>query len=181
VSRRHIARGFLARDNDSIKADSPFGLRHIFSSPCQHTQSWRRVKLTHLNGSANAARTVLAEHIFAMARQGERDPTPKIPVAVCQNGFMDYSVHPLDPLPVRLTLAGPLDTIDLPGMATELRRAVPAFTPTIGPGSISAASAKSVGREPTAAPSTLQRVETQLYAACQLGRSPLTEGDAATT
>ena len=56
-------------------------------------------------------------------------PTPKIPVAVCQNGFMDYSVHPLEPLAVRLTLAGPLDTIDLPGMATELRRAVPAFTP----------------------------------------------------
>jgi opacity protein-like surface antigen/outer membrane receptor protein involved in Fe transport len=55
-------------------------------------------------------------------------PTPKIPVAVCQNGFMDYSVHPLEPLAVRLTLAGPLDTIDLPGMATELRRAVPAFT-----------------------------------------------------
>ena len=37
-------------------------------------EAWRRVKLTHLNGSANAARTVLAEHIFAMARQGERDP-----------------------------------------------------------------------------------------------------------
>ena len=30
MSRRHIAWGFLARDNDSIKADSPFGLRHIF-------------------------------------------------------------------------------------------------------------------------------------------------------
>ena len=25
-----IAWGFLARDNDSIKADLPFGLRHIF-------------------------------------------------------------------------------------------------------------------------------------------------------
>ena len=37
-------------------------------------EAWRRVKLTHLNGSANAARAVLAEHIFAMARQGERDP-----------------------------------------------------------------------------------------------------------
>jgi hypothetical protein len=37
-------------------------------------EAWRRVKLTHLNGSANAARTVLAEHILAMARQGERDP-----------------------------------------------------------------------------------------------------------
>ena len=37
-------------------------------------EAWRRVKLTHLNGSANAARSVLAEHIFAMARQGERNP-----------------------------------------------------------------------------------------------------------
>lgn len=36
-------------------------------------EAWRQVKLTHLNGSANAARTVLAEHLFAMARQGERD------------------------------------------------------------------------------------------------------------
>src|ERR1019366_1676099 len=30
VPRRHIAWGLLARDNDTIKADSPFGLRHIF-------------------------------------------------------------------------------------------------------------------------------------------------------
>jgi opacity protein-like surface antigen len=56
-------------------------------------------------------------------------PTPKIPVAVCQNGFMDYSIHPLTPLALRLTLAGPIDTLDAPGMAAELRRAIPAFTP----------------------------------------------------
>ena len=56
-------------------------------------------------------------------------PTPKIPVAVCQNGFMDYSIHPLDPLTFRLTFAGPIDTLDVPGMAAELRRAVPAFAP----------------------------------------------------
>jgi hypothetical protein len=36
-------------------------------------EAWRRVKLNHLNGDANAARTVLASHIFAMARKGERD------------------------------------------------------------------------------------------------------------
>lgn len=56
-------------------------------------------------------------------------PTPKIPVAVCQNGFMDYSIHPLDPLALRLTLAGPIDTVDIPGMAAELGRAAPAFLP----------------------------------------------------
>ena len=33
---------------------------------------------------------------------------------VCQNGFMDYSIHPLEPLAFRLTLAGPIDTIDFP-------------------------------------------------------------------
>jgi opacity protein-like surface antigen len=56
-------------------------------------------------------------------------PTPKIPIAVCQNGFMDYSIHPLDSLALRLTLAGPIDTLDVPGMAAEFRRGVPGFVP----------------------------------------------------
>ncbi|MBV9530828.1 MAG: TonB-dependent receptor, partial [Bradyrhizobium sp.] len=59
-------------------------------------------------------------------------PTPKIPVAVCQNGFMDYSIHPLDSLSFRLTLAGPIDTVDIVGMAAEFRRAVPVFAPPSG-------------------------------------------------
>ena len=37
-------------------------------------EAWRRVKSNHLNGRAHGARTVLAQHIFAMAKQGERDP-----------------------------------------------------------------------------------------------------------
>ena len=89
-------------------------------------------------------------------------PTPKIPVAVCQNGFMDYSIHPIEPMAFRLTLAGPLDTIDVYGMAAEFGRAIPAFAPpsrtfTIGPVSTSAATANTAGRVRTAAPSTLQR------------------------
>jgi hypothetical protein len=36
--------------------------------------AWMRVKANHLNGSAYGARTTLAQHIFAMAKQGERDP-----------------------------------------------------------------------------------------------------------
>jgi opacity protein-like surface antigen/outer membrane receptor protein involved in Fe transport len=56
-------------------------------------------------------------------------PTPKIAVAVCQNGFMDYSIHPIEPMAFRLTLAGPLDTIDVYAMATEFGQAVPAFAP----------------------------------------------------
>jgi hypothetical protein len=79
---------------------------------------------TSYNASYAYGALLTSDSLFAMCF-----PTPKIPVAVCQNGFMDYSVHPLEPLAVRLTLAGPLDAIDLPGMATELRRAVPAFTP----------------------------------------------------
>jgi hypothetical protein len=36
--------------------------------------AWRRLESgAHLNGGADAARTVLAKHIIAMAQQGERD------------------------------------------------------------------------------------------------------------
>jgi opacity protein-like surface antigen/outer membrane receptor protein involved in Fe transport len=55
-------------------------------------------------------------------------PAPKIPVAVCQNGFMDYVYHPFEPLAFRLTLAGPLETIDklnIPAMAAEMKRSFP--------------------------------------------------------
>ena len=52
-----------------------------------------------------------------------------MPAAVCQNGFMDYSIHPLDPTAVRLTLAGPIDSIDIPKMAKEFKRALPTYQP----------------------------------------------------
>jgi opacity protein-like surface antigen len=56
-------------------------------------------------------------------------PTPKIPVAVCQNGVMDYIYHPVEPLAFRLTLAGPLETIgsvNVASMAADMRRSFPA-------------------------------------------------------
>ena len=56
-------------------------------------------------------------------------PTPKIPVAVCQNGVMDYIYHPVEPLAFRLTLAGPLETIgsvNVAAMAADMRRSFPA-------------------------------------------------------
>ncbi len=31
---------------------------------------------------------------------------PTAPAAVCQNGVMDYVLHPMEPLAVRLTLSG---------------------------------------------------------------------------
>lgn len=55
---------------------------------------------------------------------------PTVPAAVCQNGFMDYSIHPLEPLAFQLTLAGPIDTIDVPAMVSEFRRhAIPTYQP----------------------------------------------------
>ena len=33
-------------------------------------------------------------------------PARTAPAAVCRNGVMDYVVHPVEPLAVRLTLAG---------------------------------------------------------------------------
>src|SRR4029077_1765993 len=56
---------------------------------------------------------------------------PTVPAAVCQNGFMDYSIHSLDPSAVRLTLAGPIDTIDIPRMAGEFKRALPTYQPPV--------------------------------------------------
>ncbi len=33
-------------------------------------------------------------------------PVQTAPAAVCRNGVMDYVLHPIEPLSVRLTLAG---------------------------------------------------------------------------
>jgi len=52
-----------------------------------------------------------------------------VPAAVCGNGVMDYSYHPIEPLAFRLTLAGPLETIgtlNVPAMAAEMKRSFPA-------------------------------------------------------
>ena len=44
--------------------------------------AWQRVKRNHLNGRAYAPRSVLAQHIYAMAKRGERDPRHLIDVAL---------------------------------------------------------------------------------------------------
>jgi hypothetical protein len=71
VAETTLLEGKMIHLNEQTGAFEPETL-HILGGAMD--EAWRRVKLTHLNGSANAARTVLAEHIFAMARQGERDP-----------------------------------------------------------------------------------------------------------
>ncbi len=60
--------------------------------------------------------------LFAMCNAAKPPPA-----AVCANGVMDYVYHPIEPLALRLTLAGPIDTVDFPAMAADFRRAVPAY------------------------------------------------------
>ena len=45
---------------------------HLLGQPMD--EAWRRVELIHVNDDAAGAVVVLAEHILALARQGERDP-----------------------------------------------------------------------------------------------------------
>ena len=98
----------------------------------QFANGWR-VQLDALNllnsSSYNASYAYGAllpsDALFARCFPARGAPT--VPAAVCQNGFMDYSIHPLDSLAFRLTLAGPIDTIDLPRMAAEFKRALPTY------------------------------------------------------
>ena len=81
----------------------------------QFTNGWR-IQLDALNllnsSSYNASYAygalLAVRRLFAKCFPASGAPT--VPAAVCQNGFMDYSIHPLDPTAVRLTLAGPIDT-----------------------------------------------------------------------
>jgi opacity protein-like surface antigen/outer membrane receptor protein involved in Fe transport len=100
----------------------------------QFTNGWR-IQLDMLNllnsSSYNAGYAYGAllpsDALFAKCFPASGAPT--VPAAVCQNGFMDYSIHPLDPLALRLTVAGPIDAIDIPRMAAEFKRALPTYQP----------------------------------------------------
>jgi opacity protein-like surface antigen len=50
-----------------------------------------------------------------------------VPAPFCSNAVTDYVLHPLEPLAFRLTLAGPIDTIDVPAMVDELKHAIPEY------------------------------------------------------
>ena len=63
--------------------------------------------------------------LFSMCNPAHGAST--VPAAVCQNGVMDYVHHPIEPLAIRMTLAGPIETINVQAMAAELKRAVPAY------------------------------------------------------
>ncbi len=77
------------------------------------------------NASYAYGALLTTDSLFAMCFPAHGAPTA--PAAVCQNGVMDYSIHPLEPLAVRLTLSGPIDTVDVPSMMAEFRRGIPAY------------------------------------------------------
>ncbi len=96
-----------------------------------------------------------SDSLFAMCFPAHGAPTA--PAAVCQNGVMDYSVHPMEPLAIRLTLAGPIDTVDISAMAAEFKRTIPAYQApeviTTGRGFMSAPMSTTAGPKPTGVPS----------------------------
>jgi len=76
----------------------------------QFANGWR-IQLDALNllnsSSSNASYAygalLTSDSLFAMCFPAHGPPTA--PAAVCQNGVMDYVLHPIEPLAVRLTLA----------------------------------------------------------------------------
>jgi hypothetical protein len=61
----------MIRDSEHPESFDPETLRILCAAL---DDAWQHLEAgTHLNGSADAARAVLARHIVAMARQGQRD------------------------------------------------------------------------------------------------------------
>ena len=128
----------------------------------QFTNGWR-IQLDALNllnsSSYNAsyAYGALLQSDALFAKCFPSSGAPTVPAAVCQNGFMDYSIHPLDSLAVRLTLAGPIDSIDIPRMATNLDVHCPLTSlrrrTTIGPASMSVPMPKQLAKKQQQPPS----------------------------
>ena len=82
---------------------------------------------TSYNASYAYGALLTSDSLFAMCFPAHGPPTA--PAAVCQNGVMDYSIHPIDSLALRLTLAGPIDTINIPVMVTEIKGSIPVYQP----------------------------------------------------
>ena len=85
------------------------------------------IDTTSYNAAYAYGALLTTDSLFAMCFPAHGAPTA--PAAVCQNGVMDYAVHPVDPLSFRLTVAGPIETVDFPAMAAEIRHAVPSYEP----------------------------------------------------
>jgi opacity protein-like surface antigen/outer membrane receptor protein involved in Fe transport len=119
----------------------------VFQSPPSNTingrvgyrfdNSWRlQLDALNLLNSRTYAATyaygalLTTDYLFGLCYPNPKlplNPQPPATVPICQNGVMDYSIHSLEPLAFRLTLAGPLETMNVPAMAAELRGAIPAY------------------------------------------------------
>ncbi len=126
-------------------SDRPLTEDGVFQSPPVNTINGRvgyrfangwRIQLDALNllnstsYNASYAYGALLPSDALFAKCFPTSGTPTVPAAVCQNGFMDYSIHPMEPLAFQLTLAGPLDTIDIAAMVSEFRQhAIPMYQP----------------------------------------------------
>jgi opacity protein-like surface antigen/outer membrane receptor protein involved in Fe transport len=123
-------------------SDRPLTEDGVFQSPpvnvinarvgFQFTNGWRiqldalnLLNSTSYNASYAYGALLPSDSLFAKCFPTSGAPT--VPAAVCQNGFMDYSIHPMEPLAFQLTLAGPIDTIDIPAMVSEFQRAIPTY------------------------------------------------------
>jgi len=83
--------------------------------------------LNLLNSTTDQATYAYGALLYSDALFAMCFPTMKVPAAVCQNGVMDYVMHPLEPLAFRLTLAGPIETVNPSAMAAELSHAIPEY------------------------------------------------------
>jgi hypothetical protein len=72
VAESTLLEGKMIHLNEQTGAFEPETL-HILGGAMD--EAWRRVKLTHLNGSANAARSVLAEQHFRYGQTGRAGPS----------------------------------------------------------------------------------------------------------
>lgn len=73
--RRATREGQLGNFNEPTESEADmFNPETVHALGEALDEAWRRAKVaTHLNGKADGARTLIAKHMIALARQGERD------------------------------------------------------------------------------------------------------------
>src|SRR5665213_4256347 len=86
-------------------APSQSALSHAF--PRSMADPTRRIQSARQQVRPDHLRLRLAAEIgLAVCMCFPANGAPTAPAAVCQNGVMDYVLHPLEPLAIRLTVAG---------------------------------------------------------------------------
>jgi opacity protein-like surface antigen len=85
--------------------------------------------LNLLNSSTDLATYTYGSVIKTDALYALCYPTMKIPAAICQSGVSDNVFRTIEPLAVRLTLGGPLETLDPAAMTADLKHSIPDYRP----------------------------------------------------